>query len=148
MRITLSRKGFRLVFGPWTPSYDGIDDFVAFDLSGEKRPVAQVLVGEFHSPAVCKRFNPLFVWPVRISSSEIRVCRGYTLFGSSETTPLISSQLRGFACFYAFGETPINICQCLGYLGCGRRRPSCDCNGIRDGNAEQAISLILFHSAA
>ena len=33
--------------------YDGINDFVAFDLSGEKRPVAQVLVGEFHSLAVC-----------------------------------------------------------------------------------------------
>jgi hypothetical protein len=39
--------------------YDGIDDFVAFDLSGKKRALVQFLVGEFHSPAVCKRFNPL-----------------------------------------------------------------------------------------
>src|SRR4029077_18624622 len=36
-------------------------------------------------------------------SGKIRVCRQYTLFGSSETTPLIFSQLRGFAYFYAFG---------------------------------------------
>src|SRR6478672_12670257 len=39
--------------------YDGIDDFVAFHLSGKKRPLGQFLVGEFHSSAICKRFNPL-----------------------------------------------------------------------------------------
>ena len=39
--------------------YDGIHDFVAFDLSGEKRPLVQFLVGEFHSSAICKRLNPL-----------------------------------------------------------------------------------------
>jgi hypothetical protein len=32
--------------------YDGINDFVAFDLSG-------FLVGEFHSSAICQRFDPL-----------------------------------------------------------------------------------------
>jgi hypothetical protein len=39
--------------------YDGIDDFVAFDLSGEEHHLVQFLVGEFHSSAICKRFDPL-----------------------------------------------------------------------------------------
>jgi hypothetical protein len=53
--------------------YDGIDDFVAFDLSGEKRRLVQFLVGEFHSSAICKRFNPLVAHsaPPRGDSVEI-----------------------------------------------------------------------------
>jgi hypothetical protein len=39
--------------------YDGIHNFVAFDLSGEKRLLVQFLGGEFHSSAICKRFIPL-----------------------------------------------------------------------------------------
>jgi hypothetical protein len=38
--------------------YDGIHNFVAFDLSGEKRLLVQFLGGEFHSSAICERFNP------------------------------------------------------------------------------------------
>ena len=37
---------------------DGIHNFVAFDLSGEKCLLVQFLGGEFHSSAICKRFNP------------------------------------------------------------------------------------------
>src|ERR1700694_1118254 len=82
---------------------DRIDDLITCKLSGDKCAVfRQFLVDEFHFSAVFKGLDPLFVWHVRISSGEIRVCREYTLFGSSETTPLISSQLRGFACFPAF----------------------------------------------
>jgi hypothetical protein len=39
--------------------YDGIDDFVAFDLSSEKCPLVQFLIGEFYSSMICKRFDPL-----------------------------------------------------------------------------------------
>src|SRR6267143_6235005 len=82
--------------------YHGIDDLITCPLSRDKCPFfGQFLVDEFHFSAVFKGFDPLFVWHVRISSGEIRVCREYTLFGSSETTSLISSQLRGLACFYA-----------------------------------------------
>jgi len=87
--------------------YDRIDDLITRKLSGDECSVfRQFLVDEFYSSAVFKGFDPLFVWHVRISSGEIRVYREYTLFGSSETTPLISSQLRG-ACFYALGDTQI-----------------------------------------
>jgi hypothetical protein len=39
--------------------YDGIHDFVAFDLSGKKRALGEFLVGKFHSSAICKHFDPL-----------------------------------------------------------------------------------------
>jgi hypothetical protein len=39
--------------------YDGINDFVPFHLSGEKCHLVQFLVREFHSSAICKRFDPL-----------------------------------------------------------------------------------------
>src|SRR5450631_2450728 len=42
-----------------TGQYDGIHHFVAFNLSGEKRRLVQFLGGEFHSSAICQRFNPL-----------------------------------------------------------------------------------------
>jgi len=48
-----TKRVFRVV------QYDGIDDFVAFDLSGEKRHLVQFLVGEFHSSEIYKCFNPL-----------------------------------------------------------------------------------------
>src|SRR5882762_7258328 len=70
---------------------------------------------------------------------RIRVCRQYRLFGSSETTPLISSQLRGFACFYAFGNTPIlpeKMAVRLGtLLGSGENTGSSwECHGKLDAN--------------
>src|SRR5437899_664483 len=40
--------------------YDRKDDFVAFNLSGDKHPVVrQFLDGEFYSSPICKCFNPL-----------------------------------------------------------------------------------------
>src|ERR1700720_4019924 len=54
--------------------YNRIDDFIPFNLCGDKRPVfRQFLVDEFHFSAVCKCFDPLFVWHFRISSGEINV---------------------------------------------------------------------------
>ena len=41
--------------------YDGIDHFVAFNLSSEKRLPVQFLAGEFHSSTICESFNPLVV---------------------------------------------------------------------------------------
>src|SRR6202171_4157842 len=53
-----------------------IDDLITCKLSGDKCAVfRQFLVDEFHSSAVFKCFDPLFVWHFRISSAEIRVCR-------------------------------------------------------------------------
>src|ERR1700722_308572 len=48
-----TKRVFRIV------QYDGIDHFVALDLSGEERLLVQLLIGEFHSSAICQRFNPL-----------------------------------------------------------------------------------------
>src|ERR1700687_5372670 len=63
--------------------YDRIDDLITCKLRGEKRPVhRQFLVDELHVSAVCKCFDPLFVWHVRSSSGEVSVCRKYTLFGA------------------------------------------------------------------
>ncbi|OLB31539.1 MAG: hypothetical protein DMG41_35665 [Acidobacteria bacterium] len=54
--------------------YDRIDDLITFKLRGDKRPVVgQFLLDEFHSPAVFKFPDPLFVWHVRSSSGEVRV---------------------------------------------------------------------------
>ena len=46
--------------------YDRIDDLITFELRGDKRPVfRQFLVDEFHSFAVFKCLDPLFVSHVR-----------------------------------------------------------------------------------
>ena len=37
---------------------DGIHNFVAFDLRGEKRLLVQFLGGELHSSAIWERLNP------------------------------------------------------------------------------------------
>jgi len=47
--------------------YDRIDDFVAFNLSGDEHPVRQFLIGKFHSSAICKCSNPLVVWHSRLT---------------------------------------------------------------------------------
>jgi hypothetical protein len=54
--------------------YDGINDFVAFDLSGDKRAVVQFLAGEFHSSAICKSFDPL----VAHSAPQVAIQRDNT----------------------------------------------------------------------
>ncbi len=47
---------------PCFGQYNRIDDFISCKLRGEKRPVfRQFLVDEFHSSAVFKCFDPLFV---------------------------------------------------------------------------------------
>jgi hypothetical protein len=53
------------------------------------------LVDEFHFSAVFKCFDPLFVWHVRISSGEIRVCHEYTLFGARNRGWGMKSHLLG-----------------------------------------------------
>jgi hypothetical protein len=60
--------------------YDRIDDFVAFNLSGDERPlVRKFLVGEFHSSALSKRFNPRVAW----HSEFLRVARPLVLLDPS-----------------------------------------------------------------
>jgi hypothetical protein len=59
--------------------YDGIDDFVAFDLGGEKRLLVQFLVGEFHSSAICKRFNPLVAHSAPPSGDSVEIIRALRL---------------------------------------------------------------------
>lgn len=39
--------------------YDGIDDLVALDLSGEKCALVEFFDGEFHPSVICQSFNPL-----------------------------------------------------------------------------------------
>jgi hypothetical protein len=58
--------------------YDGIDDPVAFDLSGEKRPLVQFLVGEFHSSTICKRFYPLVAHSAPPSGDSVEIIRRKT----------------------------------------------------------------------
>src|ERR1700688_4865988 len=49
--------------------YDRIDDLITCKLRREKRSVhRQFLVDEFHFSAVCKCFDPLFVWHFGTSS--------------------------------------------------------------------------------
>src|SRR5580700_10222230 len=55
--------------------YDGINDFVAFDLSGDKRPLVQFLVGEFHSSAICKRFDPLVAHSAPPNGGSVEIIR-------------------------------------------------------------------------
>jgi hypothetical protein len=55
--------------------YDGIHDFVAFDLSGKKRPLGQFLVGEFHSSAIRQRFNPLVAHSAPPSGDSVEIIR-------------------------------------------------------------------------
>jgi len=42
-----------------------MNDFIAFELSGDKRGVEQFVLIEFHLSAVCKCSNPLIVWHFR-----------------------------------------------------------------------------------
>src|ERR1700675_3710447 len=52
--------------------YNRIDDFISFKLRGEKRPVfRQFLVDEFHSSAVFKCFDPVFVLHVRSLTCKV-----------------------------------------------------------------------------
>src|SRR5712664_3970475 len=71
--------------------YDRIDDLITFKLRGDKRPVQrQLLVDELHVSAVCKCFDPLFVWHFRTSSAEIHVfqeCPPCSKNGRSMTRP-------------------------------------------------------------
>jgi hypothetical protein len=63
--------------------YDRKDDLIPFKLRGDKCPVfRQFLLDEFHLLAVFKFFDPLFVWYVHSSTSEVSGCRKYTLFGA------------------------------------------------------------------
>jgi len=59
--------------------YDGINDFVAFDLSGEKRPLVQFLVGEFHSSAICQRFDPLAAHSAPPNGDSVEIIRALRL---------------------------------------------------------------------
>jgi len=62
-----TKRVFRVV------QYDGIDHFVAFDLSGEKRLLVQFLVGEFHSSAISERFNPLVTHSAPPSGDSVAI---------------------------------------------------------------------------
>lgn len=53
--------------------HDRIDDLVAFDLSGEKRPIVQFLVREFHSSVICQRLNPLVAHSAPPSDDSVEV---------------------------------------------------------------------------
>ncbi len=76
--------------------YDRRDDLITFKLRGEKRPIhRQYLVDELHVSAVCKGFDPLFVWQVRSSSGEVRVFRKYTLFGARNCGSGMRSRITG-----------------------------------------------------
>jgi hypothetical protein len=56
--------------------YDRINDFVAFKLCGDKRPVfRQFLVSEFHSSAVGKFLDPLVVLHGNSKAEELIVAR-------------------------------------------------------------------------
>ena len=55
--------------------YDGINDFVPFDLSGEKRALVQFLVGEFHSSTICKRFDPLVAHSAPPNGGSVEIIR-------------------------------------------------------------------------
>ena len=84
--------------------YDGIHDFVAFDLSGKKRLLGQFLVGEFHSSPICKRFNPLVahsappsgdsvaLWSPYLSVSPFKTDRLLDLLSTMTLVPLCLGQ--------------------------------------------------------
>jgi hypothetical protein len=59
--------------------YDGVNDFVPFDLSGEKRALVQFLVGEFHSSAICKRFDPLIAHLAPPNGDSVEIIRALGL---------------------------------------------------------------------
>lgn len=42
--------------------YHGIDDLITLQLRGDKRDFCELIVTKFDPSAVCKCFNPLFVW--------------------------------------------------------------------------------------
>lgn len=69
--------------------YDRIDHLIPCKLSGDKRPVfRQCLVNEFHSSAIAKCFDPLFVEHFGISSGEVSECREYTVFSARNRATL------------------------------------------------------------
>ena len=55
--------------------YDGVNDFIPFDLSGEKRALVQFLVGEFHSSAICKRSDPLIAHSAPPNGDSVEIIR-------------------------------------------------------------------------
>ena len=59
--------------------YDGIDDFVVLDLSGEKRPVVQFLIGEFHPSVICKSSNPLVAHSAPPNGDSGEIIRAFGL---------------------------------------------------------------------
>jgi len=59
--------------------YDGIHDFVAFDLSGKKCPLGEFLVGKFHSSVICKRFDPLVAHSAPPSGNSVGIIRAIRL---------------------------------------------------------------------
>jgi hypothetical protein len=59
--------------------YDGIHHFVAFDLSGKKRPLGEFLVGKFHSSTICERFNPLVAHAAPPSGDSVEIIRALRL---------------------------------------------------------------------
>ena len=64
---------------------DRIHDLIPPDLRSNKRPIFwQLLVNEFHFPAVFKCFDPLLVWHVRGTSGEATVARKYTSFSEQD----------------------------------------------------------------
>jgi hypothetical protein len=69
--------------------YDGINDFVPFDLSGEKRALVQFLVGEFHSSAICKLHSSLIQPRPNGDSVEIIPASGVKMCKTSSCGPLV-----------------------------------------------------------
>jgi len=69
--------------------YDGINDFVPFDLSGEKRALVQFLVGEFHSSAICKLHPSLIQLPPNGDSVEIIRASRLKMGKTSSYGPLV-----------------------------------------------------------
>ena len=55
--------------------HDGVNDFVALDLSGEKRTLVQFLGSEFHFSVICKRFNPLVAHSAPPSGDSVEIIR-------------------------------------------------------------------------
>ena len=91
--------------------YDGIDDFVAFDLSGKKRTLGEFLVGKFHSSAICKRFDPL----VAHSAPQVAIQSPFWSPCPS-VSPFKTDRLRDL------GSTVILVPLCLGQRELEKRR--------------------------
>ena len=55
--------------------YDGIHDFIAFELSGKKGRLSEILVGKFDSSAICQRFDPLVAHSAPPSGDSVEMIR-------------------------------------------------------------------------